>query len=89
MDKSPEEQKVEKKIGQLQNHQKILLNRKRQEERSARTHRLIERGAILEGVFPAVTDMEGEKVEAFLIALSRLPGSVEAMETAWKNEGEK
>ena len=45
MDKSPEEQKVEKKIGQLQNHQKILLNRKRQEERSARTHRLIERGA--------------------------------------------
>ena len=28
MDKSPEEQKVEKKIGQLQNQQKILLNRK-------------------------------------------------------------
>jgi len=89
MDKSPEEQKVEKKIGQLQNHQKILLNRKRQEERRARTHRLIERGAILEGVFPAVTDMEGEEVKAFLIALSRLPGSVEAMETAWKSGREK
>ena len=74
MDKSPEEQKVEKKIGQLQNQQKILLNRKRQEERRARTHRLIERGAILEGVFPAVVDMEGEEVKAFLIALSRLPG---------------
>ena len=89
MDKSPEEQKVEKKIGQLQNHQKILLNRKRQEERRARTHRLIERGAILEGVFPAVTDMEGEKVEAFLIALSRLPGARELAEKAPKNEGEK
>ena len=89
MDKSPEEQKVEKEIGQLQNHQKILLNRKRQEERRARTHRLIERGAILEGVFPAVTDMEGEEVKAFLIALSRLPGAVEAMETAWKRGREK
>ena len=86
MDKSPEEQKVEKKIGQLQNHQKILLNRKRQEERRARTHRLIERGAILEGVFPAVTDMEGEEVKAFLIALSRLPGAAELAEKAPKNE---
>ena len=89
MDKPQEEQQVEKKIGQLQNQQKILLNRKRSEEHRARTHRLIERGAILEAVFPAVVDMEGEEVKAFLIALSRLPGSVEAMETAWKNEGEK
>lgn len=89
MDKLPEEQQVEKKIGQLQNQQKILLNRKRTEEHRARTHRLIGRGAILEAVFPSVADMEGEEVKAFLIALSRLPGSVEAMETAWKNEGEK
>lgn len=89
MDKSQEEQQVEKKIGQLQNHQKILLNRKRTEERRERTHRLIERGAILEAVFPPAVDMDGEEVKAFLIALSRLPGSVEAMETAWKNKGEK
>ena len=89
MDKSQEEQQVEKKIDQLQNQQKILLNRKRTEERRERTHRLIGRGAILEAVFPSVADMDGEEVKAFLIALSRLPGSVEAMETAWKNEGEK
>lgn len=89
MDKSQEEQQVEKKIGQLQNHQKILLNRKRTEERRERAHRLIERGAILEAIFPPVADMGGEEVKAFLIALSRLPGSVEAMETAWKNEGKK
>ena len=89
MDKSPEEQKVEKKIGQLQNHQKILLNRKRQEERRTRTHRLIERGAILEGVFPAVTDTEGEAVKAFLIALSRLPGTRKLEEKPPENEGEK
>ena len=89
MDKPQDEQEVEKKIAQYQNRQKILLNKKRSEEHRARTHRLIGRGAILEAVFPPVVDMEGEEVKAFLIALSRLPGSVEAMETAWKNEGEK
>ena len=89
MDKTPEEKKVEKEIGQMQNRQKILLNRKRTEEHRARTHRLIERGAILEAVFPPIMDMDGEEVKAFLIALSGLPGSVEAMEMAWKNEGPK
>ena len=89
MDKTPEEKKVEKEIGQMQNRQKILLNRTRTEEHRARTHRLIERGAILEAVFPPVMDMDGEEVKAFLSALSSLPGSVEAMETAWKNEGTK
>ena len=73
-------QEVEKKIAQYQNRQKILLNRKRSEEHRARTHRLIERGAILEAVFPSVADMEGEEVKAFLIALSRLPGARELAE---------
>ena len=89
MDKSQEEQQVEKKIGQLQNRQKILLNKKRSEEHRARTHRLIGRGAILEGVFPVVVEMEDEDVKAFLIALSRLPGAVELAEKAQNagNEG--
>ena len=89
MDKPQEEQAVKKKIGQLQNQQKILLNRKRSEERRVRTHRLIGRGAILEAVFPAVVEMEGEEVKAFLIALSRLPGAVELAEKAQNagNEG--
>ena len=82
-------QEVEKKIGQLQNRQKILLNKKRSEEHWARTHRLIGRGAILEAVFPPVVDMEGEEVKAFLIALSRLPGARELAEKTPKNEGEK
>ena len=82
MDKPQEEQAVKKKIGQLQNRQKILLNRKRSEEHRARTHRLIGRGAILEGVFPVVVEMEGEEVKAFLIALSRLPGAAELAEKA-------
>ena len=86
MDKSQEEQQVEKKIGQLQNQQKILLNRKRSEERRERTHRLIGRGALLEAVFPAVVEMEGDEVKAFLIALSRLPGAQKLAEKAPKNE---
>ena len=86
MDKSPEEQAVEKKISQYQNRQKILLNRKRSEEHRARTHRLIGRGAILEGVFPNVVEMEGEEVKAFLIALSRLPGASAALDEARKTE---
>ena len=65
MDKTQEEQEIEKKISQYQNRQKILLNKKRTEEHRARTHRLIERGAILEAVFPAVVEMEGEEVKAF------------------------
>ena len=80
MDKPQEEQEVEKKISQYQNRQKILLNKKRSEEHRARTHRLIGRGAILEGIFPAVVEMEGEEVKAFLIALSRLPGAAELAE---------
>ena len=89
MDKTPEEQKVEKEISQYQNRQKILLNKKRNEEHRARTHRLIGRGAILEGIFPAVVNMEGEEVKAFLIALSRLPGAQKLAEKASKNEVEE
>ena len=69
--------KAEKEIYQLQNKQKILLNRIRGEERRARNHRLIQHGLILEGVFPAVINTDGEEVKKFLIALSRLPGAQE------------
>ena len=72
--------RAEKEIYQLQNKQKILLNRLRKEERNARTSRLCRHGAILEGVFPAVVPMDGESVKAFLIALSHLPGALELEE---------
>ena len=49
----------------------------RNEERKARTRRLIERGAILEGIFPLAPDLSGAEVKAFLIALSHLPGAAE------------
>ncbi|QNK40273.1 DUF3847 domain-containing protein [Caproicibacter fermentans] len=61
-----EPESVKDKIRQLENRQKILLNRKADAERKARTHRLIERGAILESVFPEIIPMTGEQVKAFL-----------------------
>ena len=89
MDKTQEEQEIEKKISQYQNRQKILLNKKRTEEHRARTHRLIGRGAILEAVFPSVVDMDGEEVKAFLIALSRLPGAQKLAENPPETGDEK
>ena len=70
-----QQEKVQKEIEQLQNRQKILLNRKTDTERRARTRRLIEHGAVLESIFPAAATMTGEEAKAFLLALSRLPGA--------------
>lgn len=72
-----EQEKAQKELRQLENRQKILLNRQRDAERRARTRRLIERGAILEGIFPLAPDLPGVEVKAFLIALSHLPGAAE------------
>ena len=74
---SHDKARAEKEIYQLQNKQKILLNRIRGEERRARNHRLIQHGLILEGVLPAAINTDSESVKAFLIALSRLPGAKE------------
>ena len=68
-----QQEKVKTEIRQLENRQKILLNRKTDAERKARTRRLIEHGAILESIFPATTAMNGEEVKAFLSAISCLP----------------
>lgn len=70
-----EQKKVQEELRQLENRQKILLNKERDTERRARTRRLIERGTILEGVFPLPPGLPGEDVKAFLMALSQLPGA--------------
>ena len=75
---------AEKKARQYENQVKILLNKQRDAERHARNHRLIVHGAIMEGVFPFTSSMEGEAIKAFLIALSRLLGAAEATDLAQK-----
>ena len=79
-----QQEKVKTEIRQLENRQKILLNRKTDAERKARTRRLIEHGAILESIFPATTAMTGGEAKAFLSAISRLPEVVRLL----KNEPE-
>ena len=71
--------KAEKEIAQLQNQQKIILNKQRDLERHARNHRLIVHGAIMEGVFPFTASMDGEPLKAFLIDLSRLPATAPSL----------
>ena len=78
---------AEKEVRQLQNRQKILLNRIRNEERRARNHRLIVHGAILEGVFPAIISTDGEVVRDFLIEISHLPGTQELEEIMLETGG--
>lgn len=68
------QQKVQNEIRQLENRQKILLNRQSDAERRARTRRLIEHGAILESIFPGLAGLSGEEVKAFLLSVSHLPG---------------
>ena len=73
---------AEKEARQYENQVKILLNKQRDAERTARNHRLIVHGAIMEGVFPVTASMEGESLKSFLVALSRLPGATEAAKKA-------
>ncbi len=80
---------AEKEAAQYENQVKILLNKQRDLERRARKHRLIERGAIFESVFPRFKTIEdNEAVQAFMIALSRLPGAAEAAKKALKTGDE-
>lgn len=83
--KKANQEQVLKKIRQLENRQKILLNRQSDMERRARTRRLIEHGAILESVFPALTALPGEETKAFLLTLSHLPGVPELPKPAAEN----
>lgn len=66
-----EQEKVQKEIRELENRRKILLGKQANEERRARTRRLIEHGAILESIFPMTVTMTGQDVKAFLLSLSR------------------
>lgn len=63
--KKDEKEQIMKKIRQLENQQKILLNRQSDMERRARTRRLIEHGAILESVFPTLAALPARKSRHF------------------------
>lgn len=56
----------EKKIRQAKHRVEEAQARNRKKERSVRTRRLIQEGAILESVFPDAEFMELEELQAFL-----------------------
>ena len=56
-------------IRQINNRIKIITNLERDAERRERTHRLIEKGAIIESLFPHTADMSGEEFKVFLLHL--------------------
>ena len=72
-----EREKVLKEIRQLENRKKILENKQRNEERRVRTRRLIERGAVLEGIFPLAPDLSGAEAVSYTHRRCRLPGAAE------------
>jgi len=57
---------VEDRIKQLENQRRQLIQKHKADERKARTRRLIQRGAILEGFIPDPADYTEEQIQAFL-----------------------
>ena len=64
IDEKIEATKVE--LEQSENHLNLLLNRKRGAERKERTHRLIERGAVLESVLKGSEKLTTEQLQILL-----------------------
>ena len=58
--------KAEEEIRQLQNRKRKLLNQKKDAERKARTHRLIERGALLESLLEKPEQYNNEQIKGLL-----------------------
>ena len=54
-------------IRQITNRIKIITNLERDAKRKERTHRLIEKGAIIESLFPHTADMSSEEFKSFLL----------------------
>ena len=69
--------KTEEEIRQLQNKKKKLLNEKKVSERKARTHRLIERGAILESLLEQPEQYDSGQIKCLLETVLRTPQAQE------------
>ena len=69
--------KLTEKELQQTHHVNSLQNRYKDEKRRSRTHRLIERGAILESLIPDAEAYSNEQIQHILrIAFANLPGGI-------------
>ncbi len=80
--------KAEEEIRQLQNRKKKLLNQKKAEERKIRTHRLVERGAILESLLEQPEQYTNEQIKSLLETALRTPQAQEFLRRTEKPKGE-
>ena len=80
--------KAEEEIRQLQNRKKKLLNQKKAEERKIRTHRLVERGAILESLLEQPEQYTNEQIKGLLETALRTPQAQEFLRRTEKPKGE-
>ncbi|GHU57239.1 hypothetical protein AGMMS49975_22360 [Clostridia bacterium] len=58
--------RVEEEIKQLENARKKLIQQQKEQERKARTSRLINRGAILESLIDGAETLTNEQIKLFL-----------------------
>ena len=80
--------KAEEEIKQLQNRKRKLLNQKKAEERKIRTHRLVERGAILESLLEQPEQYTNEQIKGLLETALRTPQAQEFLRRTEKPKGE-
>jgi len=57
---------IQEEIRQLENQKRKLLQQQKEQERKARTKRLIERGAILESLIDGVETLSNEQIKSLL-----------------------
>ena len=80
--------KAEEEIRQLQNKKKRLLNQKKNEERRIRTHRLVERGAILESLLEQPEQYTNEQIKGLLETALKTPQAQGFLRRVEKPKGE-
>ena len=80
--------KAEEEIKQLQNRKRKLLNQKKAEERKIRTHRLVERGAILESLLEQPEQYTNEQIKGLLETSLRTTQAQEFLRRTEKPKGE-
>ena len=80
--------KAEEEIKQLQNRKRKLLTQKKAEERKIRTHRLVERGAILESLLEQPEQYTNEQIKGLLETALRTPQAQEILRRTEKPKGE-
>ena len=80
--------KAEEEIRQLQNRKRKLLNQKKAEERKIRTHRLVERGAILESLLEQPEQYTNEQIKGLLETALRTTQAQEFLRRTEKPKGE-